>query len=58
MTYPYQQFENTGTWRVVDDAINALVQNGDLKESTARRYIVGYICEQLDKAKVLRDATA
>ena len=58
MAHPYQQYESTEVWRAVDAAINALAKNGDVNEATAHDYIVGYICQQLDRAKVLKDAAA
>jgi hypothetical protein len=33
----------------VDEAINDLVKNRDLIETTRRDYIVGYICEKLQR---------
>lgn len=46
--YPYQKYEATKNWEVVERAVNALVENGDLIEQTNRKYIVGYICKLLD----------
>ncbi|MGD0631503.1 MAG: hypothetical protein ABR987_19405 [Terracidiphilus sp.] len=34
-------------WEVVNAAIDDLVKNGDLVETTRRDYIVGYICKKL-----------
>jgi len=45
--YPYQQYEGTHNWKIVEHAINDLVENGDLIERTNRRYVVGYICKLL-----------
>lgn len=36
-------------WKIVDEAINDLVKNRDLIETTRRDYIVGYICEKLQR---------
>lgn len=48
--HPYQELEGHAAWRVVNRAIDKLVANGDIQESTAREYIVGYLLESLEKA--------
>lgn len=45
--HPYKALEGSPTWERVDLAISALVKNGDLKETTRREYVVGYICKVL-----------
>ena len=45
--HPYQEFEDTRYWKVVDQAINDLSENGDIQEMTTRMHIVGYICKLL-----------
>jgi hypothetical protein len=49
--HPYITFEGSVLWRTVSKEIAALVQNGDLKELTAREYIVGSICRALAGGK-------
>jgi len=50
MAHPYVEYETSLLWKVVNKAIEDLVDNGDLVEQTAREYITGYICKQiLDK---------
>lgn len=44
---PYQEFERHPAWQVLDRGIDALVENGDIHETTARRYIIGYLCKLL-----------
>ena len=51
-THPYQEFEGTKMWKKVNSAINALVKNGDIKETTGREYIVGYICKMIAPHRV------
>lgn len=43
--HPYKALENSILWKIVDKAIEDLVHNKDIKESTNREYIVGYICK-------------
>jgi hypothetical protein len=52
--FPYKKFQATEAWSVVDDAVEQLVKNKDLVETTARRYIVGFILKQLDDSKLLK----
>jgi hypothetical protein len=49
--HPYKKFEGSVLWRTVEKQIGALVKNGDLKELTAREYIVGSICRALAGSK-------
>jgi hypothetical protein len=49
--HPYTNFEGSVLWGAVEKAINLLVKNGDLKELTARKYIVGYICQAIAGGK-------
>jgi hypothetical protein len=46
------KFEGSVLWRAVSKEIAALVKNGDLKELTAREYIVGSICRALAGGEV------
>ena len=43
--HPYPKFEGTALWTKVNRAVDALVKNGDIQETTRREYIVGYICK-------------
>jgi hypothetical protein len=49
--FPYEKFVNTKGWKIVESAIADLVENGDLIEQTARKYIVGYLMKKLDESK-------
>jgi hypothetical protein len=44
---PYETQKGTPVWRIVDNAINDLVNNDDLVEATRHDYIVGYVCKKL-----------
>jgi len=41
--HPYTQYEHSPLWNVINAAIISLAKNQDIKENTAREYIVGYI---------------
>jgi hypothetical protein len=45
--HPYTKFEGSVLWRAVSKEIAALVKNQDLRELTAREYIVGAICQAI-----------
>jgi len=49
LTSPYEAYRGTPVWKIVDKAINDLVENGDLAETTRRDYIVGFICKKLQR---------
>jgi hypothetical protein len=55
MAHPYVKHEGTALWATVESAISDLVQNDDLVETTARPYIVGYLCQRiLDEREALQ----
>jgi hypothetical protein len=45
--FPYDLYKETKEWKIVEKAIQDLVENNDIAETTGRDYIVGYICKQL-----------
>jgi hypothetical protein len=55
MAHPYVTLEGTPIWIAVEAAIDDLVKNSDLVESTAREYVVGYLCQKIvaDRKSVL-----
>lgn len=52
--HPYAALEGTALWMQVDQAITELIQNRDLVEATAHPYVVGYICQKLVEADIVR----
>lgn len=53
INHPYQQYVDSSLWKVVDKAIDDLVENDDIEETTHRSYIVGYLCKQLSESDKL-----
>ena len=51
--HPYKNLERLAAWKVVELAIADLAENGDIKEETARKYIVGYLVKKLREADAL-----
>ncbi len=45
--HPYEQFEGTRQWSVLDRALSELTENSDLEEMTRHEYIVGFLCKAL-----------
>ena len=50
MDHPYRKFEHTRTWVAVEAALNQLAQNQDVTLHTTREHVVGFLCEQLERA--------
>lgn len=48
--HPYTDYENTSLWKVVDKSIFELEENQDIKLSTPREYVIGYICKQINES--------
>ena len=55
MDHPYRSHEDTLLWTTLDRALSDLEQNSDIVITTARPYVVGYICDQLARAKAKAD---
>lgn len=45
--HPYVAYEGAPTWDILDRAIRDLEDNQDLQVTTARPYVIGYLCRQL-----------
>lgn len=45
--HPYHNLESLPLWKVVEKGIRDLNQNGDLDQTTASRYIIGYLVQQI-----------
>jgi len=50
MSFQYERWTTDPLWATVNAAISDLVENTDLKEQTARDYIVGYIVMKIRSA--------
>jgi hypothetical protein len=44
----YDQYKSSNLWPIVKEAIEDLVKNQDLKETTLQYYIVGYIVKCIE----------
>jgi hypothetical protein len=47
MSHPYQEFENTTLWHLIDNALQALETNRDIKIETNRSYVIGYLVSNI-----------
>jgi len=45
VVHPYLEYEGSAMWHFVETALTDLVANGDLKEQTNRKYIIGHFCK-------------
>jgi hypothetical protein len=50
LAHPYTSYEGSVLWKAVSKAVRELVKNGDLTETTAHPYVVGYICKKVNDA--------
>jgi hypothetical protein len=49
--HPYRAYEGSPLWKAMSEAVAELVKNGDLVETTAHPYVVGYICKRVSEVK-------
>ena len=54
--HPYVEFEGTPLWRTVKKAIADLDKNHDVELTEWYQYVVGYVCRQLVRGKVVTGA--
>ena len=47
MSHPYEKYEETKLWKTIDSVLSDLERNQDLKLTTAREYVIGYLCKKL-----------
>ena len=47
---PYTEYESTPMWRVLEQALQELEENGDLTITTVPRHVIGYLCQRLAAA--------
>jgi hypothetical protein len=49
MNNPYEQYENTELWKIVENAINQLIKNQDVVLTTQKEYVIGFLCKQISE---------
>jgi hypothetical protein len=47
MNHPYVALEETPLWNTVSAALEDLEKNQDIRLTTTRQHVVGYLCKQL-----------
>ncbi len=47
LAHPYPGFRGSTLWKRVDRAVLDLIENQDIRLTTRRQYVVGYICQVL-----------
>lgn len=52
MAHPFEIFEGTPSWDIINKGINDLVENKDIEEMTQREYIVGYLCKLINELEI------
>jgi hypothetical protein len=56
--FPYRTLMDHPAWGVIDSALGDLETNNDLQLQTARRYVIGYLIEQLATEGLIPPAIA
>jgi hypothetical protein len=51
-TFPYSKYEKTLLWETIEKSINDLIENQDIELTTAKKYVVGYLCEKISNHNV------
>jgi len=49
MNHPYREFEASVLWREIDAELVSLERNGDVELHTPREYVVGALCQRLNR---------
>lgn len=52
--HPYVKYENTELWNNIKQSIKDLEENQDLSLTEWHEYVVGYICQQLEKSNLIK----
>ena len=52
---PYDQYKKLKAWKILEQVFEDLVENNDIKETTDRYYIIGYILKNLNSKKKLNE---
>lgn len=54
--HPYQEYEQTQLWELINKAIDDLVKNQDIEITTRKEYVIGYLCKTIKlKLKDVRE---
>jgi hypothetical protein len=53
--HPYTKYEKTKAWESIKKSIQDLEKNQDISLTEWHEYIVGYICQQLDKDGLMKE---
>lgn len=53
--HPYVRYEGSAAWESLKQALIELDRNQDIDLTEWHQYVVGYLCEQLERDGVLRD---
>ncbi|WP_445734767.1 hypothetical protein [Mariniflexile sp.] len=43
--HPYQEYEQSDLWKLIDTAIDDLIKNQDIELTTRKEYVTGYLCK-------------
>ena len=49
--HPYEEFENSELWNIIEKALNDLVENQDIALNTRKEYVIGFFCKNIQYNK-------
>ncbi|MEI7833886.1 MAG: hypothetical protein WCJ56_11905 [bacterium] len=47
LSHPYEEYENSELWIIVEKALEELVRNKDIILCTRKEYIIGYLLKSI-----------
>jgi len=47
MEHTYKVYEQTGLWHVIKDALDSLMENKDIKITTRKELVIGFLCKKI-----------
>jgi hypothetical protein len=52
--HPYMQYEHSSLWKIIEKAIEELIINQDLVLETRKEYVIGYICQAIERKQAVK----
>jgi len=56
MTRPFDEYRDTPLWNAIENTIAELVATRELRVDTAREYVIGYLCRELEAKRIITAA--
>jgi hypothetical protein len=56
MTRPFDEYRDTPLWNAIENTLAELVATRELRVDTAREYVIGYLCRELEAKGIITAA--